>query len=205
MIDSDSWMFAAIAAHLPELRKEASRGGVAFHYCQANQLHATMQRGRLTVQKCSSLNQAREIELAIGSLFMLSIAETEQLTRHTHAQLIKLERTGRFPRRRIIKRRAAGWLAGDVRAWLARREKLTMRGTSKKPDAAEFAEPPVIPWKRGMRCAGCAERLKIIKVDDFGGDKRLLNAWNLYFASIGEAPCTGLCKQRPDPLYTCRE
>jgi predicted DNA-binding transcriptional regulator AlpA len=204
-LDSDSWMFAAISAHLPELRKTASSRGVAFHYCPTNKLHATMQRGRLTVQKCSSLNQAREIELAIGSLLMLSIAETEDLTRHTHAQLIKLERAGRFPRRRKIKRRMAGWLAVDVHDWLARREKLTMSGTTKKSDAAEFAEPPATPWVRGTRCFGCGERLKIIKVDDFGGERRLLDAWNLYFASIGEAPCTGLCKRRPDPLYTYRE
>ena len=196
----DSAMLAAIAPLLPALRKAAGRYGHAFEYCPRRRVLVGLQRGRVTVRKCESASSARAIERELTREAWLSIAEAEQLIGLGHIALRKLERNGRFPRRKKISGRRYGWRAVDVEAWIARREEITMSGS--RGAAAAEPRPPAIAWQRGQCCSGCAELFKRIRVDDDGGPARLVNAWRLYYASIGTGPCTGLCKQPRDPLHT---
>jgi predicted DNA-binding transcriptional regulator AlpA len=193
---SDSAMFAAIAPLLPALRKAAGRFGFAVQYCSRRRLVVALQRGRIIVQKCESASLARSIESGIRSDAYLSIAEVEQLVGRGHIELRKLERNGRFPRRKKIEGRRYGWLARDVEAWIVRRDVITLKGSGGiAPSlAAAIAPAPSHDPRPHAPCEGCRERLRTIEIDDFGGEGRLIDAIRIWHAAEGRSPCSGLCK-----------
>ena len=195
----DSAMLNAVAPLLPALRKTAGRYGYAFQYCPRRRMLVALQRGRLTVRPCDSASSARAIDQELRRDSWLSAAQVEELVGGNFLDLLRLERRGRFPRRKKISGRRYGWPAADVEAWIARREAITMSG-SRGMSAAQI--PAAAIAEACEPCAGCGELFKRIRIDEFGGESRLVNGWRLYFASIGKSPCTGLCKQPRDPLHS---
>jgi prophage regulatory protein len=55
------------------------------------------------------------------SVRFLRDREIRSLTGLSKTTIWRLERTGRFPRRRKLAARAAGWVASEVESWLQQR------------------------------------------------------------------------------------
>jgi prophage regulatory protein len=77
---------------------------------------ATAQRGNAGTKAAEAAERfSRELDRFIRE------RECQQLTGLSRSTRWRLERAGRFPRRRRISAGATGWLASEIAAWLAGR------------------------------------------------------------------------------------
>jgi prophage regulatory protein len=56
---------------------------------------------------------------------VLRTREVLKITKFSRSTLWRLERQGRFPRRRKLSDRAVGWFRSEVEGWLAEREPIS--------------------------------------------------------------------------------
>jgi len=65
------------------------------------------------------------------NIYFLRDNEVENLTRLSKSTRWRLERDGKFPRRRQLSRRSVGWVSSEIEEWIKSREILGVEEETK--------------------------------------------------------------------------